>query len=327
MSAAGAHETVAERLGADVPIERLLRSILMLRAVEERFAAETSSGGLRGSVLHVGIGQEAVAAGVGLARRDGDVLLSTHRGVAHCLMWGCDLGAVAAEVFGRRSGLGRGLVGHMHLVDPDHAVLGTNGVVGGGLPIAVGAAYALQLSGDNRCVVAFFGDGAANTGAMHEALNLAAVWSVPVLFVCENNGYQEMTRSAGLTAGSVVERAAAYGIPARAVDGADAVEVYSAATHLLTSVRSNSAPALLECDTYRVDGHWVGDPQHYRSADERAARESRDPLPRLIARAGLDSTAAEALRVQVAAGVNPVIDEALRSARPTAADLLDEDAL
>jgi TPP-dependent pyruvate/acetoin dehydrogenase alpha subunit len=300
----------------------LTESILFIRLVEERYTGLVRDRELEGSVLHVGLGQEGVAVGVAAARRYGDVLLSTHRGVAHCLAWGADLAAVTAECFGFAGGLGGGLVGHMHLVDLEHDILGTNGVVGAGLPIAVGAGVALQAQESGRCVIAFFGDGAANTGAAHEALNLAAVWKLPVLFVCENNGFQEMTRSSDLTAGGVLERASAYGMPAVGVDGADATVVREAAADLLRGVRAGNGPALLEASTFRVEGHWVGDMQHYRLDGDRDMGDKRDPLIRAVAAAALDDDDLAALRDRLAGEIESVVQDVLASPRPTADDLL-----
>jgi TPP-dependent pyruvate/acetoin dehydrogenase alpha subunit len=302
------------------PID-VFERLLLMRGLDERCVELFASGQVRGTVHHASIGQEGAALGVGVHRRDGDVMYSTHRGVAHCLAWGADPLQTAAEILGRRGGYSHGVGGHMHIIDPHRGIAGTNGIVGAGLPMAVGAAYALQLTGpDHACAVAFFGDGALNTGAVAEALNLAAVWNTPLLLVCENNGFAEMTHSAALTAGSAVERATALGIVAERVSGDDVLEVAAAAAGLLDIVRTGR-PALLECTSFRAEGHWIGDPEHYRDPIEKASFAAHDPVARFVGAGHLDAGEIEAVRVAIEQRLNALFEEVLTMETPTLDDL------
>lgn len=292
------------------------RQVLFLRRLEEKVVDASRTGSLDGTVLHSSIGQEAVAVGVGLARQPGDLLVSTHRGMAHCIAWGCDPTDVIAESFGHDSPLGGGLVGHMHLIDPDRDVLGTNGVVGGGMPLAVGAALATDLRKEGAVVVCFFGDGATNTGNFHESINLAGIWGLPVLFVCENNRYQEMTLTADLTAGDRIERARSYGMEVRDVDGADVGAVLGAATELIEISRTGGGPTYLECEAFRVTGHWTKDSQHYRSDEERASFATQDPLARLLDSGLLTDAELEAAEEETSGRVEEIMADALGRPRP-----------
>jgi TPP-dependent pyruvate/acetoin dehydrogenase alpha subunit len=292
-----------------------------MRGLDERCVALFSSGEVRGTVHHASIGGEATALGVTMHHREGDLLFSTHRGLAHCLGWGADPLLLAAEVLGRRGGYAHGLGGHMHIIDRERGIAGTNGIVGAGLPMAVGAAYGLQLEGlEEACVVAFFGDGALNTGAAAEALNLAAVWQTPVLFVCENNGFAEMTHSATLTAGTAIERAAALGIRAERVSGDDILEVSQAAAGCFELVRTGR-PALLECVTFRAEGHWIGDPEHYRDPDEKASFAEHDPVARFIAAGHVSEAEVARVRAEVDSLLDSVFEQVLAMESPTLEDL------
>lgn len=258
--------------------ERMLR----VRRVEERMIELVEDKLADGTVLHSGLCQEATAVGVALARAENDVLFSTHRGVAHCVAWGAELGPLVAESIGRRGGHAGGLVGHMHIVDLEKGIVGTNGIVGGGLPLAVGAAIGLRQRGSDGCAIAFFGDGAANTGAFHEAMNLASVWSVPAVFVCENNGIAEMTYSEPLTAGTIAGRGRAYEMDVELVDGSDVQAVAESVARALARARQGEGPSLIECRVHRQLGHWIGDPQHYRDPEEQDRFAEYDPLARLL---------------------------------------------
>ena len=299
----------------------LYRRMLLSRLIEERLT-ELASGLLKGLPLHLNLGQEATPMAVGAQRADPDVMVSTHRGLGHCLGWGADPATLLAETVGRRGGYARGLAGHMHVVDPGTGILGTNGIVGGGLPIAVGAAVAMQRQGLDGIAVAFTGDGAANTGAAHEALNMAAAWKAPVLFVCENNGLAEMTYSGPQTGGNLPERAAAYGLRVAAVDGADVEAVYDAAGELLAAVRGGEGPAYLHAETFRASGHFAGDLQHYRDIDDAEQAQSHDPIERLVASGSLGEYAVS-IRADVQQQVDALFEEVFAMDEPTAADLME----
>jgi len=262
----------------------MYRTIVRIRRFEERAEALFQGGKLPGFV-HLSIGQEAVAAGVCAQLTREDYITSTHRGHGHAIAKGMRVEAMFLELFGRAEGACRGKGGSMHIFDFSVGMLGANGVVAAGIAIATGAALASQLAGNRRVAVAFFGDGATNRGTFHESLNLAAVWQLPVLFVVEQNGYASTTPYHETHAyASVAAFAKGYGIQAEAVDGNDVVAVSSVTGALLEGVRGGRGPALLEATTYRVRGHYVGDPGRYRTRDEVKRAQARDPLARLRAR-------------------------------------------
>jgi pyruvate dehydrogenase E1 component alpha subunit len=254
--------------------------MVRIRQFEERaiqlFMAQEMPG-----FLHSYLGQEAVAAGVCEALEQQDSITSTHRGHGHVIAKGLRLDRMMAELFGKRTGYCKGKGGSMHIADFSCGVLGANGIVGGGIAIAAGAALASKLRGTNRVVVTFFGDGAMNQGSFHEAANMAAIWELPVIFVCENNLYAvstHQTRHTKLT--DLSERARAYGFPGRSVDGNDPVAVYEAASDAVQRARRGEGPTLLECKTYKWMGHYIGDPGTYRPAEEVERWKAKDPLPR-----------------------------------------------
>jgi acetoin:2,6-dichlorophenolindophenol oxidoreductase subunit alpha len=231
--------------------------------------------------LHTYVGEEAVAAGVCTALRSDDYIISTHRGHGHLIAKGGRLDLMMAELFGRRTGYCKGKGGSMHIAEPDLGMLGANAIVGAGTVIINGAALTAQYLGTDRVAVAFFGDGATNTGAFHEGLNLASVWNLPTVFVCENNSYAESTpQRQHQKIKDVAVRAAAYDMPAVTVDGNDAGAVFEAATNAVARARSGGGPTLLEAKTYRWRGHYEGDPQMYRSREEMEAWEKKCPIER-----------------------------------------------
>jgi pyruvate dehydrogenase E1 component alpha subunit len=231
--------------------------------------------------LHTYVGEEAVAAGVCTALRPDDYIISTHRGHGHLIAKGGRLDLMMAELFGRSTGYCKGKGGSMHIAEPDLGMLGANAIVGAGTVIINGAALTAQYLGTDRVAVAFFGDGASNTGAFHEGLNLASVWNLPTIFVCENNGYAESTpqwQHQKIT--DVARRAAAYDIPATTVDGNDVGAVFRAAIEAVARARAGGGPTLLEAKTYRWRGHYEGDPQMYRTREEIEAWEKKCPIER-----------------------------------------------
>jgi acetoin:2,6-dichlorophenolindophenol oxidoreductase subunit alpha len=282
----------------------LFATMALVRAFETRVAELYRDGEIPGFV-HTSLGQEAVAAGVCGALGPDDHVATTHRGHGHCLAKGADVDGMMAELFARADGLCHGKGGSMHVADPAKGVLGANAIVGASLPLATGAGLSSKLLGRGSVAVAFFGEGAVNQGQFHEAVNLAAIWDLPVLYVCENNVYAEFTDSRRMArVPSVTERAAAYGIEASAVDGNDVEAVHAAALDAAARCRDGRGPVLLECETYRWHGHYEGDAQPYKPEDESAAWRDRDPLvvhaARLVERgeatqAELDAVRAEAL--------------------------------
>ena len=275
----------------------LYRIMYRIRRFEERVERLFLAGKIPGFV-HLYIGQEAVAAGALAHFRPGDYLTSTHRGHGHALALGLDPRDLMAELFGRRTGVCRGKGGSMHLFDARRGMLGANGIVAGGLPIAVGAGLGLRILGHEGAVFCFFGDGALGRGVLHESLNLAALWQLPVLFVLENNRYASTTGFAESHAFQVPALVGAYGIPYLEADGSDVEEVHRAVGELLVHVRSGRGPAFVEAHTYRFKGHYVGDPERYRSRQEVEEARGRDPLglarARLLA-SGLSHGELEAL--------------------------------
>jgi TPP-dependent pyruvate/acetoin dehydrogenase alpha subunit len=259
-------------------IERMLRNMLQIRAFEEALYRSFMSEKMPGT-MHQTNGQEAIAVGVGANLRHGDVMTSTHRGHGHAIVKGVSINALMAEMYGRKTGISLGMGGSMHLFDLGSGFLGTTGVVGAGVPIAVGAGLALQLEGNGAVAIAFMGDGAMNQGAVHEALNLAAVWKLPVIFVCENNGYAvSYPANKAFAIHRIAERAAGYGMPGTTVDGNDVAAVYIAAQEAIDRARSGSGPSLIEGVTYRQRGHSRFEPGAYRPEGELERWKTRDPV-------------------------------------------------
>jgi pyruvate dehydrogenase E1 component alpha subunit len=258
------------------------REMLLIRRFEEKVEERFRAGELPG-FLHVAIGEEAVAVGVCRALEDGDVIASTHRAHGHTLAKGTHPNEVMAELYGKLEGCSHGYGGSMHLYDVERGNLGANAVVGGGLPAVTGAGLAFKMRGEPRVAVAFFGDGATNIGTFHESLNLAQLWGVQSLFVCEDNHWAESTPAKQqLPIEDLAQRAVAYGMKAIKVDGQDVEEVHKATLRALKHVREGKGPVFLHVNTYRLVGHYVGDPQVYRDKEElRETRETQDPIEKL----------------------------------------------
>jgi pyruvate dehydrogenase E1 component alpha subunit len=264
-------------------VRDLHRRMVRIRLFEEE-AGKLMEGGRMPGFLHLYVGQEAVAAGVMATLRADDVITSTHRGHGHAVAKGADLRYMYAELFGKQTGYCKGRGGSMHINDLSIGMLGANGIVGGGIPHAVGAAFAAVYQGQDSVAVPFFGDGATNIGAFHESANLAAVLHLPVLFVCENNGYAEFTsQDRHMLLKDVADRAAAYGMPGEIVDGMDAVAVYLAARRLVERARAGEGPALLEAKTYRFYDHQgvKGLRIQYRTQEEIDTWMERDAITSL----------------------------------------------
>jgi TPP-dependent pyruvate/acetoin dehydrogenase alpha subunit len=287
-------------------LDRLLerfRTMARIREFEQRVAHHFREGDIHGFV-HTSIGQEAVAAGACAPLRVSDFITTTHRGHGHCIAKGAEPTAMMAELFGRATGICGGRGGSMHIAAADQGILGANGIVAAGIPIATGAGLAARAAGKGAVAVAFFGEGAVHSGAFHEGLVLAVAWRAPVIFLCENNEYAEFTRSEGTWGGPPpVERAAGYGLPASQIDGNDPIAVEAAVQAAVQRARAGGGPSFLEARTYRIGGHYEGDPQAYQDADERDAWKARDPLARARAQLadggrGADADAAERAAVE-----------------------------
>ena len=289
-----------------------LAEMVLIRRFEEKVEERFRAGDLAG-FLHACIGQEAVAVGVCDPLADDDVIGSTHRAHGHVLANGTPPNEVMAELYGKVEGTSGGYGGSMHLYDVERGNLGANAVVGGGLPAMVGAALAFKLRGQPRVSVAFFGDGATNSGAFHESLNLAQLWRVPVVFVCENNRWAESTpQSQHQPIEDLTVRAVAYGMRAMKVDGQDVEAVHLAAHEALAHARAGHGPVFLLCETERLTGHYIGDAQVYRDKDRlRELRETRDPIELLRRR--LEVSDEEWTRLEDEA--QRVVDEALAFAQ------------
>ena len=308
----------------------LYRTMVRIRAFEETALAAHQAGLMPGP-LHVSIGQEAVAAGVCLNLRQDDRITSNHRGHGHAIAKGAGIAGMMAELFGRAGGHCGGKGGSMHIADFSVGMLGANGVVAGGIPIAVGAAQGLRMLGADAIVACFFGDGAINRGPFLEGLNWAALYRLGVLFVCEDNGVAAFTRAGEVTAGAgVAARAQAIGVAAESVDGNDAAAVDRAAAHLAASVRRGDGPRLLHLRTYRLLGHTSTDKAGWRPAQEVEEARARDPIARLRARLigdGAAEAALDAIAAEAAAEMAAARDAALAAPWPDPAtawtDVLD----
>jgi pyruvate dehydrogenase E1 component alpha subunit len=252
-----------------------------IREFEERAGKEFAAGKIPGFV-HLYAGEEAVAVGVCSHLTDDDFITSHHRGHGHCIAKGVDLREMVAELLGREAGACRGKGGSMHIADVHKGMLGANGIVGGGFPLAAGAGLTAKTNGRGQVAVCFFGDGAANQGTFHEGLNLAGIWKLPVIFVAENNGYAESTPVAyHMSCRDIADRAAGYGMPGVTVDGLDVFAVYEAAGEAVARARRGEGPSLIECKTYRYHGHFEGDTITYRTKEEVDAYRSRDAIQAL----------------------------------------------
>ncbi len=282
---------------------RMFRTMVDCRLFETR-AQELFFEGLVRGTTHLGIGQEAVAAGVAAAMRDDDWTFATYRGHNHALSRGTPMGPLYAELFGRAGGLMGGKGGSMHITSVGHHMMGSYAIVGAHLPIALGAAWSAQYRKSGQVAVCFFGDGTTNIGAFHEALNMAAVWRAPVVFVCENNQYMEYTAIRDVTAVEhpAADRAAAYGLASIIVDGNDVEAVHRVAKDAIDRARAGDGPSLIEAVTYRHGGHSRADPGKYRPDDEVAAWKARDPLPTYRAQLLAEGVGADELdRLEAAA--------------------------
>lgn len=310
----------------DIPFLNMYRTMLTIRRFEEKCNHLFMQGRIP-STLHLCIGQEAVAAGVCAHLSPEDYMLTTHRPHGHAIAKGVSLKAIMAELFAKRTGCCLGKGGSMHVGDMAVGALPAIAIVGGNIPIAAGLALAAKRLETDQVTVCFFGDGAANEGAFHEGLNMAAIWDLPVVYVCENNLYGASTPfSSVFRVENVADRAAAYGMPGVVVDGMDVEAVYKAAEAAIRRARQGAGPTLVECQTYRMVGHSRSDPRNYRSKEEEAAWQARDPIPHLAQKLkemdlGTDETLAS-IEKEVVAEVEEAVSFAEDSPYPEPTDTL-----
>jgi 2-oxoisovalerate dehydrogenase E1 component len=310
---------------SDADLIEMHRRMLVIRGFETRVAALYRDGEVPGFV-HLSIGQEATAVGACWPLRRDDVITSTHRGHGHCLAKGLDPLGMFAELMARDQGTNRGRGGSMHIADPTIGIFGATGIVAAGLPIAIGAATAAQLRAGQSVVVAFFGDGAVAQGAFHEAVNLAAVWHLPVVFFCENNGYAEFSPASAQHAAPLERRAAGYGVDFVGVDGNDVAATAATMDSVTGSIRSGTGPVIVEATTYRWHGHYEGDPQRYRTPDEVRKWEARDPLVAHADRLrsmGVTDDELKQLDTSVAQELDAAVEAARALPGPSASTLFD----
>lgn len=303
----------------------LYRIMCAIRAFEDTGERLVRGGRIAGN-LHLSTGQEAVAAGVCTALGPGDYIATTHRGHGHCVAKGGDVERMFAELFGHIDGYCKGRAGSMHIADPRSGILGATAIVGGSFGMAIGAAFSAQVRGVDSVSVAFFGEGAAAEGTLHEALNLAALWKLPMIFCCENNQYAELTPVSDHINGKIHEYAKAHGAYSEVVDGNDVLAVRTAADEAVARARAGNGPTLLECETYRMSGHYVGDPESYRSADEVAVWKAKDPILRM--REHLSGEVEPAVLDDIGQQIRADVDAAAERAAagvPASADVLLED--
>lgn len=301
----------------------LYRTVRLIRRFEERAIELVKADEIVGGI-HPYVGQEAIAAGVCATLRADDIITSTHRGHGHVLAKGADPARMLAELAGRSTGLNKGRGGSMHAADFRLGIFGANAIVGANGPISVGAAWAARQAGSDRVAVSFFGDGAVSQGVLLESMNLAALWRVPVLFVCENNGYATTLTVEDAVAGTITGRGAAFGMPAVTVDGMDPQAVLDAARHAVDRARSGGGPSLIECLTYRFDAHHTWEYKarvRYRDDEELARGRARDPVEIAGARLAADHRAV--IDAEVEAVLAEAVAFALTSPHPDPAGALD----
>jgi acetoin:2,6-dichlorophenolindophenol oxidoreductase subunit alpha len=299
-------------MGVSQELQRKMYEMMNLVRRFESKSAELFKDGKFPGWIHVCIGQEASVTGAGLALREDDFIAPTHRGHGQCLAKGMDPKKMMAELYGRKTGacLGRG--GSMHLADKDKGILCGIAILGGGLPFASGVAMANKLKGTDQVVLGFFGEGASNEGVVHETMNIAALWNLPIIFFCESNQYAELShRDFHLKIDSVASRAAGYGMPGETVDGNDVLAVYDAASRAVERARQGKGPSLIDAITCRWEGHYVGDPMAYRPEGDLEKWKKKDPIPRLEKKMMKEGTLDEATKAAIIAAIDKSIEEAI----------------
>lgn len=309
-------------------LRHLFRRMMSIRLFEEKVGELFLAGELPGFV-HLYVGEEAIAVGVCASLADQDFITSTHRGHGHCIAKGAKLLPMMAEIFGKKMGYCKGKGGSMHIADFSVGMLGANGVVGGGYNLAVGAALASKMQKNGQVAVCFFGDGASNRGTFHEGINMAAAWKLPVIFVNENNQWASTTPYRTTSAiENIADRAAGYGIPGMVVDGNDVFAVYQVAKQAIERARDGGGPTLIEAKTYRIKGHFVGDPEMYRTrAEVQHHFETNDPLKnfanKVIGNNWLSQEDLNAIRAEIAQEIDHAVIESRQAPWPDESELFD----
>lgn len=308
-------------------LEDAYERMVTIRVFEERMSEEFAAGTIPGFV-HLYCGEEASGVAVCMTLSDKDHIASTHRGHGHCIAKGCDVEDMVKEIMGRKDGLCGGKGGSMHIADLSKGMLGANGIVGAGGPLACGAALSSKARGTGGVSICFYGDGASNQGAILESYNLAKIWNLPVVFVCEDNGYAEATASAWSVSGSQVARAKGFDMPAKQVDGNDFFEVYEAISEMVDHAREGNGPSLLHVKLTRYYGHFEGDAQAYRAKGEVQEARKKDPIPafrkRVIEASLLDASTLDAIDKRVKERLDAAVIAAKDAPWPTEADLLTD---
>ncbi len=308
---------MAESLAPEILFE-LYECMLLIRRTEERLRDENKAGNIPGAV-HLYIGEEAVATGVCAHLHASDLITSTHRGHGHYLAKGGELNAMMAEIYAKRTGICRGMGGSMHVADFSKGILGANGIVGAGFAIATGAAYSAMLAREGRIVVDFFGDGASNQGTLMECLNIASLWNLPLVFVCEHNRFSEFSPAASVTSGNIVDRAKAFNIPTHVIDGNDVVAVWGAAQDAVNRARGGGGPTFIEAHTYRIQGHLEAEDlflggQRYRDPAEIESWKARCPIATVRQQLQAAGASAASRSREIEARVMERVDAAVRFA-------------
>jgi pyruvate dehydrogenase E1 component alpha subunit len=306
----------------------LYRNMVRIRLFEEE-AIELAKAGKTRAVVHTYVGQEAIAVGACSHLTNEDYITSTHRGHGHCIAKGADLRKMFAELMGRETGYCKGKGGSMHIADLDTGNLGANGIVGGGIPIGTGAAVGLAVAKKQHVVVCFFGDGASNQGSFHESLNLASIWNLPVVYICENNKYGISTHySQAVNIEHISDRAKAYGIPGYTIDGNDVIKVREEVGKAIERCLAGEGPTLIEADTYRISGHYFGDNENYRSRDEVNEWRQKDPIQRfetyLIQQQGITKAMLETILEEERVSVLAASKKAEEDPEPKVEDMVKD---
>jgi len=300
----------------------LYERMLLIRRIEEKLCIDAAAGVLPGAV-HIYIGQEAVAAGVCMQLKDTDYVTSTHRGHGHFLAKGGDPNSMMAEIWGKKTGICKGMGGSMHVADVSKGILGANGIVGGGFAIATGAAFGAKLAKEGRVAVCFFGDGASNQGTFMECLNVSSLWGLPIVFVCEHNHFCEFTRAEQVTSGQIIDRARAFNIHAAAVDGNDVEAVWKATADAVARARKGAGPCFIEAETYRIRGHMEFEKEllaggKYREPEEIEHWVGRDPIARWGDKLLKSGSASAAKLDEIEKRVAKAVEDAVRFSHESA---------
>ena len=308
---------------------KMLKDLITIRRFEER-TIQMYKAGEFGGYLHPYIGMEAIAAGACAAIEEKDYIVSTHRGHGHCIAKGADLNKMMAELLGKATGYCKGRGGSMHIADTELKMLGANGIVGGGIPISIGAGFGAKMRGEGEVVLCFFGDGASNNGVFHEALNMTAIFKLPVVYICENNLYAiSMCSLDSVACEDIGKRACAYGIPGHIIEGSDPVEVYNTVKKAVKHARDGKGPSLIEAKTYRFYGHHPNDPAEYRTKEEAEYyKKEKDPLinfkKTMVKEKVLTKKEIEKMEKNIIDEVENAVDFAHESPEPELAVFLEE---